>query len=158
MVLTSGKVRKAEVMRRSGAARPRGSRLSRSGRGAAEYRLTSSGAHLASGQDIFLFLLIPCGKRQERWKGSAHQIFAAWLHVWSWLLRTASCFTRNSSGKKKKKKNIYNVFGGGVYFSKSTLNLSMIDIKMNKWLTNNKSRKKFLKSRVYVSNELDLAD
>lgn len=82
-MLRSGKVRKAEVMRRRGAARAQSGLAAQRSTGAATHRperLTGSEARLASGQEMFPFSLrLPCRKGREQWKGSAYQILTCLL-------------------------------------------------------------------------------
>lgn len=128
-MLRSGKVRKAEVMCRSGAARAQ-SWLAAQRRGAATHRperLTSSEAHLASGQEVFPFLLrLPYRKGQEQWKGSAYQILTC-------LVACLSLALEYSWGLPVSlMKSTFIMFLEEESFQISALSLGVIGTKMNK--------------------------
>lgn len=146
MVLTSGKVRKAEVMCCSSAGRPRGLGC---GAGPAGALPSVPGASqvrgsfgISSGQEMFLFLFFP---RQKGTGKSQHIRFLqpnCTSDPGSWVVLAGLHVIRL--------KNTFLTFLEEEFTSEKDPEFGLIGMKINKWLRNNESRKKFVKSRVHM--------
>lgn len=105
------------------------------------------GAHLASGQEFSLSCFFHAERNRKGGKSTSD--LCSLIACWSWLLSRAGWFTCNSSWKT----HLW-CFWKRSSLQKRTSTLDLFGTEINKWLTNNESRKKFFKKRACIKINL----